>query len=258
MTTTFKMMDPDCSRTFRTPYSENLVRTGTIGDGSCFFHALLYSLSPSYRGRSHSERMNDVVELRGALAEYVTLSRWKELSNGEMYKMQILSELRHQLSLLCEEPLFQKWDSHYLPSLANHWTSTKLKSLCTRLQVIVDVVYDRAPPFPLSNCVEFLNQVESNALERYKDHLRTAWVDDSMIELVSDCFDCNLHFIQASNRRIYRTFLKNKASRPKNVVFCWIDDSHYESIGEIDSSGKVERVFDSNDELIKKLMQPEN
>ena len=35
-----------------------LVRTGTIGDGSCFFHALLHSYSNDYRSMNQEGRKN--------------------------------------------------------------------------------------------------------------------------------------------------------------------------------------------------------
>ena len=55
---------------FYSPIEGNdvLVRTGTIGEGSCFFHALLHSYSKDYTMMDKKDRMKMVLKLRGGLA----------------------------------------------------------------------------------------------------------------------------------------------------------------------------------------------
>ena len=36
----------------QTSFYPNLIRTGTVSDGSCFFHAVLTSISAKYRQKS--------------------------------------------------------------------------------------------------------------------------------------------------------------------------------------------------------------
>lgn len=45
-----------------------LVRIDTIGDGSCFYHAVLYCISPEYRNSQHDVRVKMVKNLRRSLA----------------------------------------------------------------------------------------------------------------------------------------------------------------------------------------------
>ena len=39
----------DTNLSILSPFNNNLIRTGTIADGSCFFHAVLTSTKPYYR-----------------------------------------------------------------------------------------------------------------------------------------------------------------------------------------------------------------
>ena len=64
-----------------------LVRTGTIAEGSCFFHALLHAYSKDYVSMNQSGRMKFVKKLRASIARKVDKSRWETLSNGLIAKI---------------------------------------------------------------------------------------------------------------------------------------------------------------------------
>jgi hypothetical protein len=66
---------------------EVLVRTGTISDGSCFFHALLHAYSKDYVSMSYNGRKKFVSRLRASLARKMDKSRWEGLSNGLIAKI---------------------------------------------------------------------------------------------------------------------------------------------------------------------------
>ena len=51
-----KQLSVDETRKFDTPLYKNVVRTGTVGDGSCLFHAILKGLDPDYSALSVSEK----------------------------------------------------------------------------------------------------------------------------------------------------------------------------------------------------------
>lgn len=59
-----------------------LVRTGTIADGSCFFHSLLHSYSKDYISMNTEGRRKFVKRLRSSLARKVDKDRWEKLSDG--------------------------------------------------------------------------------------------------------------------------------------------------------------------------------
>jgi hypothetical protein len=64
-----------------------LVRTGTVGDGSCLFHALLHSYSKEYVAMSENERMGYVEKLRATMADRMDFDKWKTLGKGVVSKI---------------------------------------------------------------------------------------------------------------------------------------------------------------------------
>jgi hypothetical protein len=73
---------------------EVLVRTGTIGEGSCLFHALLHAYSKDYVAMSREGRMKFVRRLRASMAGRITESSWEELGDG------VISRVPFQESVL--------------------------------------------------------------------------------------------------------------------------------------------------------------
>lgn len=64
-----------------------LVRTGTIAEGSCFFHALLHAYSNDYISMNINGRMKFVKRLRASIARKIDKERWESLSNGLIAKI---------------------------------------------------------------------------------------------------------------------------------------------------------------------------
>jgi hypothetical protein len=64
-----------------------LVRTGTIADGSCFFHTLLHAYSKDYVSMDSNGRMKFVKKLRSSISRKIDKSRWENLSNGLIAKV---------------------------------------------------------------------------------------------------------------------------------------------------------------------------
>lgn len=63
------------------------VRTGTITEGSCFFHALLHAYSKDYVSMNTNGRLKFVKKLRSSIARKIDKSRWELLSNGLIAKI---------------------------------------------------------------------------------------------------------------------------------------------------------------------------
>lgn len=59
-----------------------LVRTGTIEEGSSFFHALLHAYSKEYASMSNKERMKFVRKLRASMAGKIDRESWENLGKG--------------------------------------------------------------------------------------------------------------------------------------------------------------------------------
>lgn len=64
-----------------------LVRTGTISEGSCFFHALLHACHKDYASMCRKERMKYVRHLRASMAGNTDRENWEELGDGLIAKI---------------------------------------------------------------------------------------------------------------------------------------------------------------------------
>lgn len=70
-------------------------RIGTISDGSCFFHAIVTSLSKSYRDTEvYTEKIDKVKSIRTTIGSKIDSSNWEGLQNGEPCQFKFLEQLR--------------------------------------------------------------------------------------------------------------------------------------------------------------------
>lgn len=64
-------------------FDSNIIRTGTIADGSCFFHALLHSLKPEYHTLKKDELKQEYVKkIRYDISSSITYEQWKQMNNS--------------------------------------------------------------------------------------------------------------------------------------------------------------------------------
>lgn len=64
-----------------------LVRTGTIAEGSCLFHSLLYAYSKEYVSLDTDGRMKFVQRLRASMAGKLDKASWEEIGGGLIAKI---------------------------------------------------------------------------------------------------------------------------------------------------------------------------
>lgn len=64
-----------------------LVRTGTIGEGSCFFHSLLHAYSKDYVAMDKKGRMKFVHRLRASMAGKINKENWQDIEGGLIAKI---------------------------------------------------------------------------------------------------------------------------------------------------------------------------
>ena len=229
------ILPPDKSKTFSSPIYPNMVRTGVISDGSCFFHALLYATSSSYRGKDETGKIKEVSELREHIYKNFTFQKWKSLRNGELYRMLIIEELREINGNQ------EKWDKEILPEIANTWKDQHITS--------VAVILHR---FEVDDIQNLIDTVSRRAYNKYSHHIRNGWVDDSMLEYISEIFETNFVFISIRTRKLYREYANEKNLH--YIVFCYFDETHYEIVGAIDENNITQRVFETDHPLIQSLI----
>jgi len=79
---------------------EVLVRTGTIGDGSCMFHSLLYAYSKEYTSMDTSGRMQFVRRLRASMAGKIDRENWEQIGGGLIAKIPFQEKVNYILTNL--------------------------------------------------------------------------------------------------------------------------------------------------------------
>jgi hypothetical protein len=73
---------------FTSPLEGNdvLVRTGTVKEGSCFFHSILHAYSKDYVSMNKTGRMKLVRKLRASMAGKIDKDSWEEMAGGVIAK----------------------------------------------------------------------------------------------------------------------------------------------------------------------------
>jgi hypothetical protein len=75
-------------------YPEKAWRVGTIGDGSCFVHAILTAVNKKYRSiHKKSDRSKEAARIRKIISNKITESSWEKLQNGEPAHFELLQQL---------------------------------------------------------------------------------------------------------------------------------------------------------------------
>lgn len=249
MTNTIKSLIPSKTVVFKTDLYPNLVRTGVIGDGSCFFHAACFSLYDEYRSLTDDKKIKYVKDLRKNISESITLEKYKNIGQGELFRLQFLTSFRN---ILLSMPIDKKeWDTHVLPTLSNQWKTTELSDLLH----ILEKTKTGLTPKTLHTITL---KVETLCWKSFQTHLQRAWVDEYCIEVVADYLRCNFYFIESNTRELYRTSTTIEKYR-KNIILLWINDTHYESVGEMYRENIVRRVFTNRDKCIvhlKSILSP--
>jgi len=84
---------------FYTPLKGNdvLVRTGTIGEGSCLFHSVLLAHSSEYQALSHDRRREFVQKLRSSMSRGVSKGDWERLGDGMVSRVPFQEKMREMM-----------------------------------------------------------------------------------------------------------------------------------------------------------------
>jgi alkylated DNA repair dioxygenase AlkB len=96
-----RMLDVDVNKELNIPdIYEKIIRTGTVGEGSCFFHSVLKSLNlDGYSNMNEKAKLKYMIELRNKLSDSITINQYKNnLMN--ISSMRLSMELNKFLNVL--------------------------------------------------------------------------------------------------------------------------------------------------------------
>lgn len=270
-----KMLSPNETYTFFSPFYENLIRTGVLGDGSCFFHALFYSISKEYRKMSLSEKNKYIRNFRDSLSKTITIDDWLKMGEGSVALIAYQIRINKTFEKIYNYLFFDgDIDRDYIKIINNN---LKIKNILGKkdkkyyLDVFLPDFFKKHPyvieskntiggakkqdeEFIIKNfmydiCI-FSKELEYSLFIDYVNS--NNWVDQRLIGYVCNKVDRDIYFIDGDTRAPYMLGGESDYKRRKSVVLCFTNNSHFESIGII-RNNKVSREFSKNDKLIEKL-----
>jgi len=269
---------------YRTPASDRLnrtlVRTATHGDGNCFLHALLTAIDPKYRKQSsHYAHLKIVREFRRQLADWVTLEVFQKLGHGEQLRLHFLSAFNEVLDDAYQQPSSGPFED-------------VLRSIVTRAQIDEDILPPLMTPgntnFYVSFCeaidhrlvqalrscdstkvramrqwvqsffVGLFEQAHAQSLKDFRARLERLgeFVDSLQMECIARYTGYNFLFIREREQNAYPGLSHVVTFDPKRqcLVFLWVDENHFEIVGELERKTIINRIFEPEDELIHALL----
>jgi hypothetical protein len=285
-------LKPNKTLTFRFPsqykipeQSRIFVRTTSYSDGNCFFHSLLRAIDSKYRKHiEYQEALNLVLKFKEDIAEWVTFDKLKELGSGEQYRILFLEELNklfhqdyHSENI---EKIYQEIINHILKphiiekeilpvvlhsqtenfyvrfcKTASDYVQDKLKNNIDqkRLNLICSKVSDYY--------IEVFQQAHHNTLVNFKNRLRKdgEFTDAVQMECISQYVGYNFIFINEGNENepdLYtgQAQLVSFDQSKKVLIFLWLNENHFEIIGELEPNKFISRIFDPEDKLIQDFL----
>ena len=197
---------------------EVLVRTGTIGEGSCLFHALLHAYSKDYVTMHRQDRMKFVRRLRASMAGQVTQASWEQLGNG-VISMVPFQENVLQLATDFYSYLKKPTDIHKLNRRNTRRLMQKLQAHTDNYEVIPDLL-PMSDLFDVCLTTAYKNSEDKNiddtskqVLDEIRNHLLEhsdikqleSERSDYVITLVQNCFS---EVLKEAKKSAFRSYVK--------------------------------------------------
>lgn len=270
---------------FKCPISTHLglkfVRIGIVDEEDSFYHAILNSMTPSYRKLTEEDRIKTVLTLRREIMESVTIDQWKNLDSGRVAYIPLLTGLREAFVYTAEnrvkfitEDVMERLISGYPHN--NRDINKYTLYLIDEYQKILIAGVDAASKKNLKLSKETLMKTTVPKLMRtfattvgevttkvYRKFLPTinryARIDGAMIELVRNAINKDIYIIDAKSGRVPTSINYTQLPPRNSVILVRINDRHYESIGIVTtmSNGKkgLRRYFSPSHPLIDFLFK---
>lgn len=259
-----------------------LVRTGSYADGNCFIHALLRAIDIGYRRQtSYSLHLKLVERFRKDIAEWITMELFQQLGNGVQIRIAFLTEFNVLIEKMFEEKdqhpspvirvLYQvlpkdEVENNIIPRASDD--KNFYVSFCNQLEERLRVILSKVEPSKVDlictqmheHCIHLFQEAHKKSLENFKAKFLKMgeYVDSLQMECLSKYTGYNFIFIQ--NNEVY-TGNSNMVSFDKSrktLIFLWINENHFEIIGELEEHNMINRIFESDDELVRWLNDPNN
>jgi hypothetical protein len=213
------ILEEDEEQDFDNSYGEEvqLVRYGSVGDGSCYFHSILKALDKKYRDLSEPKKRAFIKIFRDMVADSISMSQWKKMGGGNIAYLSFS---------IGASKLARKYKIENLE--AESIDNFKAKLL------------EKVDPEVREDIEESLDDLEEELYLSFIERVRDckAWVGQdeksvNLFEYLSNLLNINVYIIKDSTRKPYNMGVKCEdayKNRP-SVIVLWVDETHYETIG---------------------------
>lgn len=240
--------------------SEKSVVTGVIGRGACFIHALLHCMSPKeYRAMSQEDRIEFVIEFRKLLAKSITYEEWLEIPGIELT---VQSQLKKVVAAF-----YKKSDSVFLDQVTY---KTYAEFLRTKpYETIFDVrefdveeykkrlIAVLGGTHKLANFI--MNQAMKTSYERFQREIadEESNISDTTFRVIGKKFETFVIFINKDTGSVYKNVKIDRSDIEsyRYAVLLRYDGGHFESIGIVDDTNTIIRLFMVDDTRIEPLLE---
>lgn len=96
----------------------DLLILSSLDDGSCFFHSILYAITPNYNRLSPSKQQASVRKFRTSLAQNITPEIFKTLGNGHTASL-LMSIQKANNNTLPDDQLLEQIRQNYVATLSD-------------------------------------------------------------------------------------------------------------------------------------------
>jgi hypothetical protein len=212
-------------KVFRVEGDCKWVRTGTDGDGNCFFHAYAYSVDAStFRGLNVEERKHYVMKIKRFLADRITLQDTLQLIHPDSFEyfLTVIQSIIQPLAIpdLTQQPILS-------------------------LYSYIELLYKLHPS--LQNDKKFYDQMMP-LLKQYHTSIQSyinkdgTWMYDSLLPLFMKIMNINIVMISHQTGKPITHYPSRSC---EHMIYMYHIHDHYESIG-IYKEEIMTRVFENN------------
>lgn len=266
-----KMLEPGKTAKIKTVFGE-LVRTGTVGDGNCFFNACTTATNPEFRKMNKGEQKALIKDLRKSLK--ISEERWLVLGKGQVARLGLKSfdTVFHDALFNSSEiykgtnkELFDSFGGSTKPIEILLSTLNKAKyqnmNLPRFINEIKEAFREKITQFKpdmleagMANLERVIETSKRTAYQNFLDLTTTCgkWVGQEVLELVGDHINRDIYILDDTTGDAYKTECIQVKGRV-SIIILFQGGNHYECIGRLLEDNKVEREFPSDDKLIQEI-----
>jgi len=195
-----------------------LVRTGTIGEGSPFLHALLHAYSKEYIKLDKKGKMKLASKLRSNMAEKLDKKRWEEVSSSMVAKMPFQENINETLvdfykHVMNDRSCKTNAGKNISRSLANDIETYKIVCEIVSLdhfeKEILPKAYDMCTEENVEKCKEIIVQQTTSLAQKTFDSLGNSIDNQRKKYCIGKIIQLVEQVLKEAEAKAYKKYLEN-------------------------------------------------